>query len=260
MGMLKEFFKQQVFPGFSALSANREVQKIIDQKLDYEVALPEEIKDQVRFKADIENLIKSQLERKGKLEDKAKSLLFIISLAFTTATFSLNFLEETPDRIFSPMLAILGLCCFVFAGIRVISAINIRMFYVKEPAILHQAPDSENNIPGKLIVSEDDDDTEYLKDLVHNKTLNDLICTKIANLTYASFTLVRNGIICFACLFAVGIVVQFSTPNKPPVKKEQDEIKASAKPKNTNEEKVIRTNIEMKTKGNSMLSNDTTKR
>lgn len=259
MNELIKFFRQQVFPGFSALCANREVQEIIDQKLNYEVTLPDQLKDEVRFKSDIENLVKSQLERKGKLEDKAKSLLFIISLAFTTATFSLNFLKETPERILSPMLAILGLCCFVFAGIRVISAINIRMFYVKEPAIFHQAPDSENNIPGKLVVSEEDDDTEYLKELIHNKTLNDLICTKIANLTYASFTLVRNGIICFACLFAVGIVVQFSPPNKPSFNKEQDKIGDLAIPKNSNKKISAGSKVEIRRANHNVLSNDSTK-
>jgi hypothetical protein len=210
---MREFLKQQIFPGFSAIVANRKIQKIFDKQLKYEVVLPAKIKDVDKFRTDIESLIKNQLERKSKLEDKAKSLLFIITLAITTATFSLNFLKETPERLVSPLLAILSICCFVFAGIRVISAINIRMFYIGELPIAYEKIEDNEEIKGRLVVSENSTN-EYLHGLVYNKALNDLICAKIANLTYASFTLVRNGIILFACFFAVSIVVQFYTPKK----------------------------------------------
>ena len=212
MERLKEFLRQQIFPGFSALIANRKVDKILLEQQEYNTVMPEEVTDRARFRADIENLIKSQLERKSKLEDKAKSLLFIITLAITTATFSLNFLKDTSEKIVLPVLAIMSICYLVFAGVRIISAINIRAFYVKEQICVEKLED-DAQFKGRIIAVENEDN-EYLRYLAHNKVLNDLICTKIANLTYASFILVRNGIILFACFFAVSIAVQFVTPKK----------------------------------------------
>lgn len=228
MSKLKIFFQQQIFPGFSALLANRKVEKIFLEQLEYDILMPDMVNDANRFKADIENMIKSQLERKGKLEDKAKSLLFIITLAITTATFSLSFLKDTEDIFISPILAVLSICCFVFAGVRVISAINIRVYYIRELPISYEEIQGGTNIQRRIVVSENEPN-DYLKDLIRNKALNDLICTKIANLTYASFILVRNGIILFACFFAVSIVVQFST------RQNQKKLDANSKISSANE-------------------------
>lgn len=220
--MMKEFLRQQIFPGFSAIASNKVVHRFYLKQIGTDVFLPERA-DINELQSSIEDLLKKQLERKSKLEDKAKSLLFIITLAITTATFSLNFLKETPDRLFSPILAILSICCFVFAGIRVISAINIRMFHIYETPINYEkGEDDDGNTYERIAVGTDHD---VLTILVRNKVLNDLICTKIANLTYASFVLVRNGIILFACFFAVSITFLFSTTNSNAGEKKQKKNK-----------------------------------
>ncbi|MGJ1243365.1 MULTISPECIES: hypothetical protein [Sphingobacterium] len=195
MNKILKFICQQVFPGFYAVKKNKEINEIYKRQSKFTVVMPNEFSDEKAFKSNLENLIKSQLERKIKLEDKAKSLLFIISLSFTIAIFSISFFKTNEVDLLPSLLALFGICCFAFAGIRVIEAINIRAFHIEEkPFINTDIKKCEYTVHEEI-------DKNYLVVLVCNKQLNDLICSKIANLTYASFTLIRNGVIFFALFF-----------------------------------------------------------
>lgn len=195
MNKILKFIFQQIFPGFYAVKKNWEINEIYERQSKFNVVLPDEFIDEKAFKSNLENLIKSQLERKIKLEDKAKSLLFIISLSFTISIFSISFFKINKVDLLPSMLALFGICCFTFAGIRVIEAINIRAFHVEEKPVIN------TDIKKCEYTVHEEVEKSYLEVLVCNKQLNDLICSKIVNLTYASFTLIRNGIIFFALFF-----------------------------------------------------------
>src|SRR5579871_3593262 len=190
MTKIRYFILQQIFPGFYATYANNIVSKIYEKQQNFEVdivAISGHEKDYVeQIKADL----KEQHDRKKIIEDKAKSLLFMITVSITAITFSLNYLNTLEINIYQIIaLLILGLSIFdfVFGAIRAIQTLNIRKFHL----IQTEVEVTDNSY--KLLIKKTESD--FLKELIRSKQQNDLINIRLSNYTYASFTLIRNGII-----------------------------------------------------------------
>ncbi|MCH7411472.1 hypothetical protein MM239_18940 [Belliella sp. DSM 111904] len=131
---IKYFILQHVFPGFYAEYANGIVSKIQKNQQGFDVdltAIPtgqeKEYIDQV--KADL----KEQHDGKKIIEDKAKSLLFIIAVSITAITFSLTYLNSLYFNVYQLIaLCFLGISIsyFVSGVIRALQTLNIRPFNV----------------------------------------------------------------------------------------------------------------------------------
>jgi len=221
MAKIKYFILQHIFPGFYATYANNIVAKIYDKQQNFDVDVTAitsgQEKDYIeQVKADL----KEQHDRKKTIEDKAKSLLFIITVSITAITFSLNYLNTLEINVLQIIaLIILGLSILylVLGTIRAIQTLNIRQFHVIQTAV--EITDQNYKLTAKK------SDTDFLKELIKSKQQNDLINIRLSNFTYASFTLVRNGIILFVSFFIMTLSVSYFTQkNKTkdtyPIKKE----------------------------------------
>ena len=155
---MKQFLKQQIFPGIYATYANKEISKIYKNQSDSDVDISEIKGKEDDYIKKLEEEIKIQLDRKVKIEDKAKSLLFIITLAITTITFSLNYLKENSNQIVPIIFILLSIIYFVFGGIRALQTFNIKQFHVVQTKINFQ----EN----KFIVKPQKTSVSYLKELI----------------------------------------------------------------------------------------------
>ncbi|MFI0426814.1 MAG: hypothetical protein ACH34V_07655 [Flavobacterium sp.] len=209
MSKLRYFILQHIFPGFYATYANRTVSKNYKKQENFDVDLTSIISGQEKdyieqLKADL----KEQHDRKKIIEDKAKSLLFIITVSITAITFSLNYLNTLQINTLQIIaLIILGLSIsyFVLGTIRAIQTLNIRQFHIIQTEI----EIIEQNY--KLIAKKSDKD--FIKELIKSKQQNDLINIRLSNFTYASFSLIRNGIILFGLFFIMTICVSSITKN-----------------------------------------------
>nr|WP_322626475.1 hypothetical protein [uncultured Flavobacterium sp.] len=205
MSEVKYFILQHIFPGLYAAYANKIVANNYDKQSNFDVDLTAitagQEKDYIeQVKADI----KEQHDRKKIIEDKAKSLLFIITVSITAITFSLNYLNtleiNIPQTIALFVLSI-SILYFVLGTIRALQTLNIRKFHVIQTVV----EITEDNF--KLTAKKDD--IHFLKELIKSKLQNDLINIQLSNYTYASFTLIRNGIILFVLFFIITIFVSY---------------------------------------------------
>lgn len=195
------FFSQQVLPGIyarivqkkvSAFSKNVEgstVENVDDSNIDKAIT---------QIKLDIEN----QGERKKGLEDKVKAILFSVSISITAITFSLTYGKSSIENIYDVFtLIILLFSILYFIGSAMVSVNTL----LPVPFRLVQTEttyDEKSNIIS--IVKEDK--IEQYKNFVVAKYLNDYSNIKIANYTYASLKLLRNGIILFSLYFITSLI------------------------------------------------------
>lgn len=197
--MFIQFLKQQVFPGIYATYVNRQISLIYEKQRESEVDVSGIKGKEEEYVLKLKEEIKIQFDRKVKIEDKAKSLLFIITLAITTITFSLNYLKENSNQILPLIFIVLSIIYFVFGGFRALQTFNIKQFHVDQPTI-----DFQEN---KFVLKPEKKTISHLKELIISKSLNDLINIKTSNLTYASFILIRNGLIMFVLFFISTIFI-----------------------------------------------------
>lgn len=215
---MNQFLKQQIFPGIYATFANKVISKIYKNQSESDVDISEINGEEVDYIKKLEEEINNQLDRKVKIEDKAKSLLFIITLAITTITFSFNYLKENSNQIMPIIFILLSIIYFVFGGIRALQTFNSKQFHVVQTNI-----DFQEN---RFILKPEKESVSYLKELIVSKSLNDLINLKTSNLSYASFVLIRNGLIMFVLFFISTIIIsQFETKNDNENNKEYNRIK-----------------------------------
>ena len=191
------FFKQQVFTGFYADFANRIIAKNYNDKLsNFTVDITKVAGNEPTYIEQTKQELEAQLERKIRIEDKAKSLLFIISVVISAITFSLSYLNSLLDnryQIVSLILIAFSIICFVFGAIRSLQALNIRQFHITQSDV-----ESTNN---NFVLHLNPNNQDLLTTIIKDKQLNDLINIQSSNYTYASFTLIRNGIILFVLFF-----------------------------------------------------------
>ena len=88
-----QFIRQQLFPGYYGHSVNRKL--AIRHKNETENKFPvippiTSEKNIDHYIKEIKNDLKNQIERKSRIEDKAKSLLFIIAVSINSYDILLN--------------------------------------------------------------------------------------------------------------------------------------------------------------------------
>lgn len=221
MSKIKYFILQHIFPGFYASYTNSIVSKNYDKQNSFDVDLTAITAGQEKvYIEQIKADFKEQNERKKLLEDKAKSLLFIITVSITAITFSLNYintLETNIPQTIAMVILCISIMYFVFGTIRTLQAINIRRFNVIQTEIKITEECYE------LIKNKSD--TDFLKELIKSQKMNELTYVQKLNYTYAAYTLIRNGIILFVSFFIMTILVSYfykhnKTKDTYPIKKE----------------------------------------
>lgn len=212
MASIKYFLLQHVFPGYYATYANKIVAANYDKQSDFDVDLSAIITGQEKdYIEQLKTDLKEHYDRKKIIEDKAKSLLFIITVSITSITFSLTYLNSLELNIPQTIALItlgISILYFVSGTIRALQTLNIRKFHVIQTVI--EIADSDYKLSAKK------NDTDFLKELIKSKQQNDLINVQLSNYTYASFTLIRNGIILFVCFFIVTIFVSYFSKKTGP--------------------------------------------
>lgn len=202
MSKIKSFILEQVLPGFHAGRSNRKVESIYESRKDFEVDLT--AIGSWREKEYIEQIkldLKQQHERKKIIEDKVKSLLFIIAVSITAITFSLNYLQSITYNSYQIIaLFFLGVSVlyFVQGVVRALQVLNIRQFHIVQAEV----EITEKNY--RLLAKKSD--SSFLRELIKSKQQNDLINIRLSNYAFASFNLIRNGVIFFVVFFAVTVV------------------------------------------------------
>lgn len=194
-----EIIKQQLFPIIYSSKVNSVLEKNYKRILNYDVDI-EHDSDISKSIEVIEKEINLQFERKNKLEDKAKSILFIITLSITTITFLLSYTKENSDKTISLILLSLSVIYFIVAGIQALSTLNVKRFHIILPRII----ENENSLM-LTVISKDEN---YLKSITKSKFLNDIITTKISNSIFSAFILIRNGLILYLLFFITNIIYQ----------------------------------------------------
>jgi len=207
MNKILSFIKQQVFPGFYTQYVNKKyISKNYDSQKNFVVDISEISGNEEDYIEQIERDLENQLDRKKRIEDKAKSLLFIIAVAVTAITFSLSYLKSLKIdvyQIISIVIVFVSVIYLVFGAIRALQALNIRQFHISQANI--------EKVNNDFVLKKKESDVEYLKGVIKSKQLNDLINIQLSNFTYASFNLIRNGIILFVIFFISTISFSFIT-------------------------------------------------
>lgn len=221
MANIKTIIFEQFIPGYFAMYVNSKISMKYEEQQQFGVDLSEITNKTGEYIEQVITDLKEQHDRKKILDDKAKSLLFIITVSITAITFSLNYLNSLKINILQTVaLLILGISIlyFVFGTIRILQSLNIKKFHVS------QAEVTIENKSYKLQPKQSD--TDFLKDLIKCKQLNELQYIQKSNYVYASFNLIRNGIIFFALFFITSISVSYvikknETKDIYPVSKEK---------------------------------------
>ena len=201
-----DFVRQEIFPGIYATYANKKLKNDYDTQIEFAVDISAITGFENIYIEQIKNDLEKQRERKIRIEDKAKSLLFIITVAITAITFSLNYLNLLAIngfQIFSISLVFISIIYLVFGVIRSLQTLNIQPFNINQSEIV------KNGDQFKLNANQID--SESLKEFIICKQLNDLIINRLSNYTYAAFTLIRNGIILFVLFFLSTISFSYLT-------------------------------------------------
>ncbi len=201
MSRIIDFFKQQIFPGFFAWRINNKLnEKYIEaEKADIDISLLKT--DRKKYIKELKKELDFQFEMKEKIENKAKSLLFVIGVVIAALSFSSGFLASLINNGFKTCLIIiiiLSVINLLFGVIRALQAINIKKFNIYQLEI--------KKVNGKYILQPSDRTDNVLRLLIKSKTLNDLINNKMSNYVYASYILIRNGIILFLIFFILSII------------------------------------------------------
>jgi hypothetical protein len=195
------FFSQYMLPGMYARRVEKRL--LIPQFIEIEKAdkytLPSQhIKETAEF---LKLEIKEQFDRKQGLEDKIKSILFVISVAITAITFCLKDIDWSRWNWLSISgLSFIGLSIFYFLSSALLSikALIPIPFYEPHPKVKFDT--IKKTVSYESVKSADD-----LKLLAKYKLLNDNINLRIQNTTSAVLQLLQNGMVLFALFFGIAI-------------------------------------------------------
>lgn len=185
--------------------------KYIDKKIkeitfDYSVDILKSV-DKKKYFEILEKELKAQLERKKGIEDKAKSILFAITLTVTILIFSLNSLKLSYNNWFDyiPLsILIISVFCLITSACLSLKALELKeynyLFIIKDDDSLQ-----------KIELNIKDDETSLI-DAIKTKALNDLRITKIGNYVNIAYSSIRNGIIGFALVLIILMLHSFFNP------------------------------------------------
>ena len=209
------FFSQQVIPSWYANKVNGTLKEQYKKFEKFSVA---DFQADTNVEKEIEifeSKIKDQSERKKGLEEKAKSILFGVTLSITAITFSLGYEKPTFRD-----LAEIGAVVILFLSIIYIVASAIYSVLILKPQTFHGVDLSISmDKDAKIFSLVKRERKALLKELIQSKFLNDNINLRISNRVYAAVMLLRNGILLFAVYFIVAFTAKnFASKKTTPAK------------------------------------------
>lgn len=190
----------------------RKENKYIDRKIreidnNYSVDIPKSV-DKKKYIEILKKELKAQLERKKGIEDKAKSILFAITLTVTILIFSLNSLKLSYNNWFDyiPLsILIISVFCLIVSA-----CLSLKALELKEYNYLFVIKNDDNSQKIELNIQEDE--TAVLVDAIKVKVLNDFRIIKIGNYVSIAYSSIRNGIIGFALVLIILMLYSFFNP------------------------------------------------
>ena len=155
-----------------------------------------------------EKELKSQLDRKKGIEDKAKSILFSVTLSVTILIFSVNSLKLNYSNSFD-YISLVILIIAVFYLIRS-AYFSLKALEVKEYNYL--VTTKNDTVAEKIELIKNNEET-VLINAIKTKILNDFRIIKISNYVSIAYSSIKNGIIGFAIVLIMLLIHSFfSTP------------------------------------------------
>ncbi|MCC8199661.1 MAG: hypothetical protein LIP06_14140 [Tannerellaceae bacterium] len=153
---------------------------------------------------ELQRELKSQLERKKGIEDKAKSILFAITLTVTILIFSINSLKLSYNYWLDYLS--LALLLFSVSCLIVSACLSLKALEVKEYNFLLTSKSDDETKKVELI---NDDEEATLINALKAKTLNDWRIIKISNYVSIAYSSIRNGIVGFAIVLIILMLHSF---------------------------------------------------
>lgn len=185
--------------------------KYIDEKIkeidnDYSVDISKSVDKQKDIEL-LEKELKAQLERKKGIEDKAKSILFAITLTVTILIFSVNSLKLSYNNWFDYIpLSVLTISVFCLI---VSACMSLKALELKEYNYLFLLKNDDDSQKIELIKN---DKETTLSDAIKTKILNDFRITKISNYVSFAYSSIRNGVVGFALVLIILMLYSFFNP------------------------------------------------
>lgn len=195
------FFTQHITPGRYCAVIEKRILKEYEAigKID-KCNVPQGDKKNILEK--IEKDIEQQLDRKKGLEEKIKAILFSITIAITAITFVLDHdmnMMKTAMGVITIVILLLSIFYFISSAIVAVKA----LFPIGFGSVHEDVTFDKKKHEITLTIH---DNEVRLKQLLKISLLNDNVNLRVANATYASLKLLRNGIILFAIYFALALV------------------------------------------------------
>jgi len=150
-----------------------------------------------------------EFERKGVIEDKARSSLFVVTLAITLILGSLSFVNS--DKIMFPkfllIFLIIGVIYLIFSGITAIKALHMKPYndIAIDNIIVGQNYKDLSKVYDNLSISKMSKKTE-LSEIYECIKLNQLLTTIKSNYVEVTFLGIRNGLILVAIFFILDAI------------------------------------------------------
>jgi cytochrome c biogenesis protein CcdA len=125
------FFKQNIIPHINAFCTEALLVKKENEILQNEYNVNLEDKEDKVILDDIKDFYNKEIERKQRIESKAKAVLFIISLTISFALGSLNFIfdNKLTNNSWILLFLIIGIVYLILSAITCIKSLNIKGFY-----------------------------------------------------------------------------------------------------------------------------------
>ena len=174
-------------------------------KKDYELNI--NLNDYEKFLEDIYEYQEKELKRRTLIEDKGKSLIFVITLSTTFLLSNLTFIYEYHDK-FNPLLIIIliiGLIFLILSVLSIIHVVKIRphhnLYLFDKYKIEHTTKKYlKNNNKIKKEINELKNDRKIIE-LLKSIELNECIILQKSNSLDCAFSLIERSIICIVFYF-----------------------------------------------------------
>lgn len=199
---------ESLFPLWNLWRADKNIEEKIKEINNNYSADISKSKDRQKDIEILEIELKIQLERKKVIEDKAKSILFAITLTVTILIFSINSLKLSHNN-WGDYIPLFILIISVF-NLTVSACLSLKALELKEYNYLFLIKNDDKSKKIELIK---DDDKTVLTNAIKIKVLNDLRITKIANYVSIAYLLIRNGIVGFTFVLIILMLYSFFNPS-----------------------------------------------
>ncbi len=200
----EEFIGSQLIPLLPAYAAAKKlfVKLEVAKQVGFDIEVMEDAnKDDL--KADLQAIYSSEEERKKVLEDKAKSILFVITISSSLILGAVGVLKDGvfPQHKFLFVIFAIGISYFVLSGVACIASLNIRGFH---KIVLNDYVKKTEN--GQVFLGAINDDDKIAL-LYQCSSLNETILCIKSNFVDAAYILVRNALI-LILLFFIGLIAK----------------------------------------------------